>query len=85
MMGGQSLRRNRLRKAYFEVDENELTRHCTSKCRFGTEIGHKRACRFYENYYYYYYDRLCGLVVRVPGYRYKGPDSIPDATRFSDK
>jgi hypothetical protein len=30
-------------------------------------------------------DRLCGLVVRVPGYRYRGPGSILGATRFSDK
>jgi hypothetical protein len=28
---------------------------------------------------------LCGLVVRVPGYRSRGPCSIPGATRFSDK
>jgi hypothetical protein len=26
-----------------------------------------------------------GLVVRVPGYRSRGPGSIPGATRFSDK
>jgi hypothetical protein len=31
------------------------------------------------------YDRLCGLVVRVPGYRSRGPGSIPSATRFSEK
>jgi hypothetical protein len=30
-------------------------------------------------------DRLCGLVGRVPGYRYKGPGSISGATRFSEK
>jgi hypothetical protein len=30
-------------------------------------------------------DRLCGLVVRVLGYRYRGPGSIPGATRFSEK
>jgi hypothetical protein len=30
-------------------------------------------------------DRLCGLVVRVPGYRSRGPDSISGATRFSEK
>jgi hypothetical protein len=30
-------------------------------------------------------DRLCGLVVRVPGYRSRGQGSIPGATRFSDK
>jgi hypothetical protein len=28
-----------------------------------------------------YYDRLCGLVVRVLGYRSGGPGSIPDTTR----
>jgi hypothetical protein len=30
-------------------------------------------------------DRLCGLVVRVLGYRFRGPDLIPGATRFSEK
>jgi hypothetical protein len=30
-------------------------------------------------------DRLCGLVVRVPGYRSRGPGSIPGDTRFSEK
>jgi hypothetical protein len=28
---------------------------------------------------------LCGLVVRVPGYRSRGPGLIPGATRFSEK
>jgi hypothetical protein len=28
---------------------------------------------------------LCGLVVRVPGYRSRGSGSIPGATRFSEK
>jgi hypothetical protein len=27
-------------------------------------------------------NRLCGLVVRVPGCRFRGPGSIPGATRF---
>jgi hypothetical protein len=27
------------------------------------------------------YDRLCGLVVRVLGYRSRGPGSIPGTTR----
>jgi hypothetical protein len=27
-------------------------------------------------------DHLCGLVVRIPGYRSRGPGSIPGATRF---
>jgi hypothetical protein len=30
-------------------------------------------------------DRLCGLVIRVPDYRSRGPGSIPGATRFSEK
>jgi hypothetical protein len=30
-------------------------------------------------------DRLCGLVVRVPGYRSRGPGLIPGATKFSEK
>jgi hypothetical protein len=30
-------------------------------------------------------DRLCGLVVRFPGYRSRGPSSIPSATRFCEK
>jgi hypothetical protein len=27
-------------------------------------------------------DRLCGLVVKVPGYRFRGPGLIPSSTRF---
>jgi hypothetical protein len=30
-------------------------------------------------------DRLCGLMVRVSGYRSRVPGSIPCATRFSEK
>jgi hypothetical protein len=30
-------------------------------------------------------DCLCGLVIRIPGYRSKGPGSIPGTTRFSEK
>jgi hypothetical protein len=36
-------------------------------------------------YYKIKMDRLCGLVVRVPGYRSRCLGLIPDATRFSDK
>jgi hypothetical protein len=28
---------------------------------------------------------MCGLVVRVPGYRYRVPGMIPGATRFSEQ
>jgi hypothetical protein len=30
-------------------------------------------------------DGLCGIVVKVPGYRSRGPVSIPGTTRFSEK
>jgi hypothetical protein len=30
-------------------------------------------------------DRLCGLVVRIPGYRSTDPGSILGATKFSEK
>jgi hypothetical protein len=30
----------------------------------------------------FFHDRLCGVVVRVPGRRYRGPGSIPGVTRF---
>jgi hypothetical protein len=30
-------------------------------------------------------ESLCGLVLRVPGYRSRGPGSIPGATTFSEK
>jgi hypothetical protein len=30
-------------------------------------------------------DNICGLVVRAPGCRSKGPGSITGATRFSEK
>jgi hypothetical protein len=33
----------------------------------------------------YYSDRFCGLVVKVPGYRSRGPGSILGATGFSEK
>jgi hypothetical protein len=33
----------------------------------------------------YEYDRLCGLVVRVLGYRSGGPGSIPGTTKNSSR
>jgi hypothetical protein len=38
-----------------------------------------------DNNIYIIINRLCGLVVRVPSYRSRGPGSIPGATRFSEK
>jgi hypothetical protein len=48
-------------------------------------------CIFYVKLFLYndalcaLYDRLCGLVVRVLGYRSGCPGSIPGTTRFSGK
>jgi hypothetical protein len=44
---------------------------CTHECNFGGKYGTN--------------DRLCGLVVRVLGYRSEGPGSIPGTTRFSEE
>jgi hypothetical protein len=40
---------------------------------------------YYYYYFYYYHDRVCSLLVRVPGYRSRGPGSIPSATRVSEQ
>jgi hypothetical protein len=37
------------------------------------------------DYCIYLFDRLCGLVVGVPGHRTRGPGSVPCTTRFSEK
>jgi hypothetical protein len=34
---------------------------------------------------YHLFDHLCSLVVRVPGYRSRGPGSIPGTTRIPEK
>jgi hypothetical protein len=34
---------------------------------------------------YCLHDSLCGILIRVPGYRSRGPGSIPRATTFSEK
>jgi hypothetical protein len=36
---------------------------------------------YYYYYYYYYFYHLCGLVVRVFGYRSGAPGSIPGTTK----
>jgi hypothetical protein len=44
--------------------------------------NHKNMIIIIEGEFHY---RLCGLVVRVLGYRFGGPGSIPGTIRFSDK
>jgi hypothetical protein len=46
----------------------------------------RNVCLLSTNHRYYSsFDCLCGLVVRVPGYRSRGLGSIPGVTRFSEK
>jgi hypothetical protein len=50
---------------------------CLSICLFSTFV--------FVYPYLLLYDSLCGLVVRVLGYRSGGPGSIPGTTRFSEE
>jgi hypothetical protein len=45
----------------------------------------KRATFVFYEQSWQFLDRLCGLVARIPGYRSRGPGSIPEATGFSEK
>jgi hypothetical protein len=50
----------------------------------GTVTGVRDCCvavSFNVSKVIYIYDHLCGLVVKVFGYRYGGPGSIPGTTR----
>jgi hypothetical protein len=48
------------------------TRHFTFSYQYFVRVSHFSDC-------------LCGLVIRVPGYRSRGPSSIPGATRCCEK
>jgi hypothetical protein len=50
-----------------------------------TGISERRLCpsNSLPSILYNVYDRVCGLVVGVLGYRSGGPGSIPSTTRFS--
>jgi hypothetical protein len=60
---------------YTDVTQNTYVQTCTV-------TAHTSWDNLYI--YIYTYDRLCSLVVRVPGYRTRGPGSIPGATIFSE-
>jgi hypothetical protein len=49
--------------------------HTNALCGHNAEFSNIKACASYDN------DRLCGLVVRVLGYRSRGPGSIPGTTK----
>jgi hypothetical protein len=48
-------------------------------------IGEVLSFHLISNNRYLIFDRLCGLVVRAPGYGPRGSGSIPGVTRFSKK
>jgi hypothetical protein len=51
---------------------------------FPTKIQYLQYLSYRHACYIYYLSRFCGLVVRVPGYRSRGPGSLPGTTRFSE-
>jgi hypothetical protein len=66
-----------------------LMHHVFTACIFVRGIRVKPLCCHFEGLFflanlllYFEHDRLCGLVVRVPGYRFRGPGSVPGANRF---
>ena len=70
---------------------NDINWHCKTLRRSAQPVGsektgkllHFRGDRNYGKVISTF-DRLCGLVVRVSGYRYKVSGSIPGATIFSE-
>jgi hypothetical protein len=57
----------------------------SSRCYVFKVVSFLQVCKLIFEGISHLSDRLCDLVVRVPGYRSRGPGSIPDATRFSEK
>jgi hypothetical protein len=57
----------------------------TSGCSVGIVRLHTKATEFNLSLLIHYQDRLCGLVVRVLGYRSGGPGSITGATKKKKK
>jgi hypothetical protein len=70
--------RERERREFTVVYEGEKTWKVLQTGTAGPRLAWLCYCRGGK-------DRLCGLAVRVPGYRSRGPISIPGATRFSEK
>jgi hypothetical protein len=69
---------------------NELTIHVSLTKHYNTvpvneDLSLSLSLSLYIYIHIYIHDRLCGLVVRVPGYRSRGPGSILGATRFYEK
>jgi hypothetical protein len=69
----------------YKANEDLLVGRCTHTHKFSLmwftcEI-HLYSLKFERKHFRVYIDRLCGLVVRVLGYRSGGPGSIPGTTR----
>jgi hypothetical protein len=62
---------------------------CIVTCTRGMKLGHSEKMTLQKDntqilWGMWAVDRLCGLAVRVPGYRSRGPCSIPGTIRFSE-
>jgi hypothetical protein len=64
--------------------------YITFKCKYYYYFLRQKMCRLdtmnhISTFMTHIYDRLCGLMVRVLGYRSGGPGSIPGTTMFSEE
>jgi hypothetical protein len=81
------------RRPYISPTDSEKPEDVTSlvwpltenRCHHSIISFSVSTCYFFLNFVLLSMDRLCGLVVRVPGYRSRGPGFIPGATTFSEK
>jgi hypothetical protein len=60
------------------------THAAVSEDTLSLSLSLSQSSHFNKNYFLVF-DRLCGLVVGVPGHRSRGSGSIPGATRVSEK
>jgi hypothetical protein len=68
------------------MDESASTDYIITAC-YPNELNivtGEKGCLSVLRIYCQQYDCLCGIVVIVPGYRFRGPGSIPGAARFSE-
>jgi hypothetical protein len=49
--------------------------------RISDKVLYELTLNLIYDFHYHFLDRICGLVVRVLGYRSGGPGSIPGTTR----
>jgi hypothetical protein len=68
-----------------KIQKNTIFRKLTLFESSGEGVGYTYSAGIIRESNLNQWDCLCSLVVRVPGYRFRGPGSIPGANRFSEK